>query len=398
MKKLLLLLLLLGVMPATAQESVRFHVESIDVRQLRHAKRDIILSEARLHEGGRYTESDLHDAADRIERLPFVLDAQFSLEKGSRRDAYVLVITINETRPFFYNLDVTAYTANNDPFNVLSDNESVSGAGYRWFVGRRGMIHVAGGAEQEYSSASAKRASTAEVGYTQYGLFGRDVFASISVATPTEDHLDKVTFLPQLTLGLPLSRTQTLTTSFTTSDIERHFDTYRRKALRLEWSHNTTNDPFFPTRGTLVAVGPLFAADDAYYSRYNPQTRQTEALHDKTHTIGLSVVAAHHWEISERDSISARGEADLRHTNGDRNGAELDDSYTPGSLRVSWSRSLWSRERVAVDGDMRLEGALRFTSGPHEIFFEDTHTTFASVDWVRRTSWGAMRIGLGYAW
>lgn len=380
-----------------AEEPVRFFIERIDLRNNHHAGREIILSEARLHEGAVYTEADLHDANDRLERLPFILDAQFSLEKGSRRDAYVLVITLNETRSFFYGLDLIAYHSNDDmAVRSEEEEEGVSGLGFRWFTGRRGMFHVALGTQREYYSSKAEQTGTVEAGYTQYGLFGSDAFASVSVGVPIDG--DKLQALPQVTLGIPLSRTQTLTSSFTSTTFETfNHNHYRRKALRLEWSHNTTNNPFFPTRGTILSAGPLFAADDATYLIYHRDTLHDELVREKTHTVGLGLVAAHYWELSDRNSLSVRGEADLRHTAGTRNGVDVDDNYTPSSVRVAWSRSLWSQERVAEDGDMRLEAALRYLNGRKGGFINE-HSTFASIAWVRRNAWGTMRLGVGYAW
>src|SRR5690349_3991146 len=102
-----LLLLLALALPAQAQE--RFLIERIDVRHLVHASADVIRAESRLREGQSYDESELRDANNRIKRLPFILDASFRLERGSVRDAYVLVVTVNETKPFFYLFDAILY-------------------------------------------------------------------------------------------------------------------------------------------------------------------------------------------------------------------------------------------------------------------------------------------------
>lgn len=68
---------------AAAEESPRFFIERIDVRNTCHASPAIIRAETRLHEGQTYSEADLREASYRVARLPFVLDAQYSLEKGA---------------------------------------------------------------------------------------------------------------------------------------------------------------------------------------------------------------------------------------------------------------------------------------------------------------------------
>jgi hypothetical protein len=102
------LLLLFLIVPVRAEEPARFLIERIDVRHLVHASPDVIKSESHLREGQAYSENDLRAANNLIKRLPFVLDAAFSLERGSVRDSYVLVITVNEARPLFYLFDAEA--------------------------------------------------------------------------------------------------------------------------------------------------------------------------------------------------------------------------------------------------------------------------------------------------
>jgi outer membrane protein assembly factor BamA len=78
----------------------------IEVRDAKRVSPEVVVAESRLREGADYSEADLRDAAARLTRLPFLLSAEFSLEKGSERGRYVLVVTINETRTFFYALDL----------------------------------------------------------------------------------------------------------------------------------------------------------------------------------------------------------------------------------------------------------------------------------------------------
>src|SRR5947207_6781228 len=98
----LTLFLLVSQAAAGANDAPRFFIERIDVRNLRFASTAIIRAELRLPAGHEYTEDELRRASDRINRLPFVLDSEFSLEKGSARGAYVLVIKVTETKPLFY--------------------------------------------------------------------------------------------------------------------------------------------------------------------------------------------------------------------------------------------------------------------------------------------------------
>src|SRR5207253_1347510 len=109
--------LLCAATSRAADDVPRFLIERIDVRNLRHASPEIVIAESRLKEGVAYDERELAAASDRINRLPFILEAAFSLEKGSVRDSYVLAITVSETKPFFYVLDA--------PFIIARDQATV---------------------------------------------------------------------------------------------------------------------------------------------------------------------------------------------------------------------------------------------------------------------------------
>ena len=94
------LVVLLFAAPLLAQAAPpRFLIERIDVRHLRHASPEIVIAESRIRAGATYSEEELREAADRIARLPFVLQCDFALEKGSVREAYVLAINVAEAKP-----------------------------------------------------------------------------------------------------------------------------------------------------------------------------------------------------------------------------------------------------------------------------------------------------------
>ena len=96
-------LLLLAAAAAGAQdpapppgEPARFLIERITVEGPKEAAANIVRAETLLREGETYTEAELRQAVYRVQRLPFVLDAGFSLRKGSQRGAYELAIEIQQ--------------------------------------------------------------------------------------------------------------------------------------------------------------------------------------------------------------------------------------------------------------------------------------------------------------
>src|SRR4051812_48182795 len=125
----------------------RFFIERIEVRGVRRVSPDLVIAETLLRNGTEYGEEELRAAAARLKRLPFVLWADFALEKGTDRGRYVLIINVNESHPFFFLLDArpTLLDDSRHPvdYDVDPSSESKDAAlGFRWFVGGRGMVHA----------------------------------------------------------------------------------------------------------------------------------------------------------------------------------------------------------------------------------------------------------------
>jgi hypothetical protein len=169
-------ILLLTALAAGAQEEPpRFLLEKITVEGVREAAVRIVKAETLLRAGESYSEAELGQAVARVHRLPFVLDADFSLHKGSTRGAYELLIQVAEARRFFFEHTVGIYVfdepLNLDDIFVRGDRTSIvlpGLIGYRQFIGRSGMVFAALDSEEG-----------AQVGFTRYNLFGKGVVASV---------------------------------------------------------------------------------------------------------------------------------------------------------------------------------------------------------------------------
>ena len=388
-----------------AEELPRFFVERIDVQNAHHVSRDVIIAESRLREGHDYTESELREAADRLLRAPYLLSADFSLLKGSERGRYVLVISVNETKPFFYQLGAV-FIAPRSPhahvdttdLTVASENEIA--AGYRVFVGRRGEIHFG------IEGASDNRSYTTDyttyvAGYTQYDIFGSRAFVTLNLTKPTGQFTGHASIEPQFAAGIPLSINQTLTIEFDPTDIDRSTQRASQRIATVRWSYNTTNHPLLPTRGTYVSIAPTAVWHDASGIDFLNTPYLT---HD--HSFGLDASATRWWEFGDRNSAGAgiaAGIAEI-HESGIRDLIALNGSKTGMSsyatVDLTFSHSFWPAERIAAHGDSRLQLDIR--GGPRTNRFDviraDTHVRQVSLSWVRRNSWGLLRIGAGFAW
>jgi hypothetical protein len=375
---LLLALFLLFALPAQAQE--RFLIERIDVRHLVHASADVVRAESRLREGQQYDEDELRDANNRVKRLPFILDAAFKLERGSVRDAYVLAITVNETKPFFYLWDTVFFKRR--PFIEL-DTESAILAGGRWFAARHDVLHAAAvlhHAERPFESDYA----SAQAGYTRYGLLGDRAFATLT-ADRMLTSSNGAKLLPGAVIGISLGPKRTLTISYTAYDLT---DFQRRdgRIFEARFAHNTTNHPFFPSEGTLLSIGPVVARTDSATSTA------------VTHTLdaGVDAHAAEYWPLSARTTVSAVADGGFIRVIS--NGGSDDKRFAGyGSATLRLSRAL--HELDDADVQTRAELTLRAVTHQRDATpFRRDSSLQLSAAWVHRNAWGVIRLGLGYAW
>lgn len=414
----LVIAVILLAVPAAAQDAAapRFFIERIEVRNAKRVSSDVLIYESRLRAGQEYSEADLSDASARLDRLPFLLSSDFSLERGTERGHYVLVISVNETKPFFYRLDLRPILTDNTitGFDDAADNISASDTeafiGYRWFVGRRGAIHV-GLQFQDDNRDYTQEYGAWAVGYTHYDIFGTRAFATVNIKRTHGG--GRIT--PQVVVGMPVTKNQTLTVAYDDVQIDgeqRAFnglvleDDESQRVGSITWSYNTTNQPYLPTRGTRISVSPIFAwRDDAFFTYVVTDPTQPPlviAVDVDRRSYGVDTGGARYWEITERSSVSAGAEAGWAKTvDRGRLDRSFDSTYVIVHGGYSWS--LWDRD-ARRDGDNRFEANIRASTRSREeferqgFFSSDESVMSISGSWVRRSSWGIIRLGLGWAW
>jgi hypothetical protein len=414
------LILILIALPLFADDGAtapNFFIEKIEVRDANRVSADVVVAESRLREGQEYSEAELRDASARLMRLPFLLSAEFSLEKGSERGRYVLVVTINETKPFFYALDLrpiftTDHRVEPDYSDRIGVADSAATLGMRWFVGRRGALHIAL-ISSDYGGDFARDYAAVAVGYTQYDLFGTRAFATLNLKRVITEGDSGVS--PQLVVGVPLTGNQTLTLEL---DETRFGDTVQyvgsepfdrsrgQRIVGVTWSYNTTNKPFLPTRGTLLTVRPRFSWSDSATYRFividptqNPPVFEVrgDTVHSEAREV--TVKAVRYFELDDRNSVSAGIEGALTHFRTESAVTGLHGDHVTRAVIVGgYSYSLWDAARTR-NGDSRLELNLRI--GTRDIQYADFYRAEQqqlTASWVRRSSWGVLRLGAGYAW
>src|ERR1051326_2114978 len=122
LRRILIAVTLLAALDGVAQPA-SFFIERIEVRNATRVSPQVVIAESLLHEGTTVTEGELRAASQRLARLPFLLSADFTLEKGSSRDKDVLVIKVVETKPFFFLLDARPALTDESPHRKTIDYE-----------------------------------------------------------------------------------------------------------------------------------------------------------------------------------------------------------------------------------------------------------------------------------
>lgn len=415
-------------------------VESIRVQGLSDASERVLLATTRLAPGQTYSEADLESARARLRGLAFVYDARFALERGSRRDAHVLVIEIEATRRFFFGFSAEAVAFDGDivlgspsarPAS-LTDSETglAVTAGVRHFVGSRGVAFAAAGDEGF------------EVGYTQHDLFGRGAFLAASVAARDfEDRVFPLGLDPRVSAwnledtlqlridgGVPIGGRHTLrfgvelltdgagqrnalfeTGSRTPADAALEVEDAEYVRLDSRWVVDTTDDPVFPTRGYSAHAGLALQSLDAGQTRVTFASGGDRRASLPDHRARLAEAFAggdRHWPLGRRQTVSlgvvARwGRSRLE---GLVAGSSIADDENLSTFAVAASAryglTLRTPRRLADRGETRLEVragyAYESTSPGLGLAGNPLERREIGVAVVQRTAWGLLRVGLTF--
>lgn len=441
-------ILLMAALAVRAQEEPpRFLLERITVAGAREAAGRIVEAETLLRPGESYTEAELGQAVARVHRLPFVLDAEFSLRKGSTRGAYELLIEIAETRRFFFEHTVGLY-ALDQPLHIdqsIGSGDSWSAQlpgliGYRQFIGRSGVVFAALDTEEGL-----------QAGFSRYDLFGRGIVASVGYSGLLPKFCCSAEVLPygldptfvswswrgstdriSAEIGVPLNSTDALRLGWSRRDGE---GSSRQEILgffrqsdflvdpvpgsdltldraELKWVRDTSDDPVVPSRGTTLSGGlewTSFKTGPLVGTRIEDGELIQEPLPgQRSEQVAAVASAARHWSITPRQTVSGLGrlsfgQARLRNlpTAGEES-LDVDLDVLGGSLGLRHIVRVRQSRGQGGFGDTYLESRI-------EVGFESTSPDLqlsrapnplqrleASVGLVFRSAWGRLRVMLTY--
>jgi len=404
LKSILIAVVVLAV-PAFGDGS-RFSIERIDVRNAHRIVPGVIAAETLLRVGGDYSEEDVRAAVARLARLPFLASADYSLENGSDGAHRVVVITVRELRPLsflgdgrFLMLNGTASLLELDyDYTDPTTQWKEAAIGVRWLAGGHGYAHAAMTVLRTRQSF-AKNYAAWEIGYTHHDLFGTRLFATVNVRTPV-DSVGEATFSPSVTVGLPLTASQTVTvdledTLFVKDTIQLLGVSYDRmhaeRRRSASWTYDTTDGPFVRTRGRFVRVTPYRWMRDDTDVRSVPRTPAFVRTATHINADGVDVAALQYWPLSESRSVFGGVTAGWADVDGD----SVHRRPSFGVLEGGYSRRLGLR-----DARLELEGRLAmYRPDLQNTFRLNDHDRSAEVlvSWAWKSEWGTVRVGAGYA-
>ena len=383
-----------------AQTPPSFLIESIDVRGARFASESVVARESLLIPGRTYTEPQLRDAMSRINRLPFVLDSTFAVEKGTERGAYVLVVTIVETKPLFVEAQSMFGKSSGD--RDVSNQEFVR-SGARWFLGSSTLVHASTDFDDHY-----------EAGLTQYNLFGRPGYVTLNVRWTSDGGSRTVTNplgererftsdidpSPEILVGFPVFGNHSIQGrwSYGSSGLKIESEeavleelTQSGQNMALAWVWDTTDDPILPTRGSLWRTeGSLQLNSTDVKATTGP------AIDDETQIGVISTTLHHYHPVSDWMSVMVGGgvgasRSDLRAAT-----PFPIDSVTTWSIfpEAGLTVSLWPERLTRRFGDLRWETRASYNKAGGD--FTDIDYAVGSTQIVQRSVWGTLRLGFSY--
>lgn len=389
------LLILLGLtLPAAAQTPgpARFLLESLVVEGTqRDTVREIVAAESLLQTGREYTEQELREAVYRVKRLPFVLDAEFSLRKGGERGSYQLVITVEETRLLFFSADAGGVYDGDDervgPGEDRVDWGGSASAGGRWFVGSQGLVYAN---VQGFDSVGP---ALAQAGYTRYNLFGRGGFASAALTSDVSDENDGEVYQGTLSMGIPIVGNHSLRADvdwFRSKDDTFFRDRSEGRRLALAWIFNTTDDPLFTTSGSRVSIGAGYGENERESEFDDFRVRESSDFHD------FGITARRHWALTRRQSVF--GELSSSWFESDYDGGAVGSEQWTNAVVLGHAMDLWGFEQIERFGDFRWENSLQVVSSESDFFSGRFTTTDARLTTALlfRNAWGVTRLSFSY--
>jgi hypothetical protein len=393
MRRLLFALVLFVIaLPLIAQE--RHQVFKIEFRSRIPAS--ILRSQSALSEDRTYTDEELQLALARLRRLPFVYNASYTIEGST------IIIEVVDEYHVYYQLDsLGQFTSGSEGGHGHVSAE----LGGRLYAPWGGVAQASYGLQSE----SGGRGNTYTAEYAQYGLAGSRLFVILQANKPSQSGSSTQ---PAFQIGYPLTLRQTIyargfkskfhdfenvgtSGSFSNADEE--------KTVAVGWRWDTTNDPFFATRGLFGEIerGATKTTGNALSIASNG--RVVFASDRKTDSDVTNLSGKYFWPIG-RGAFTAAAAYESDDGTQDFRLAPA-TTYTRTNLRNSHTRltggyvlnffpliSQMRHSRHRIEAAVGIDN-FRFTSGQHT---SKSDYITGELGYAYRNRWGTFHLVLGY--
>ncbi|CAM2069981.1 hypothetical protein SCOR_31690 [Sulfidibacter corallicola] len=418
-----------------------FFIEQIEIQSRGRVPEGVILAESLLREGQAYTESQLKSAGQRINRLPFVLESRFQLERGSKRGTYRLVIHLQETRSLFLQARTEFRHFQGEAPDQTYDITTLGG---RWFFGAHNLLYATVSPDWRWSDASRSRQESYALGYSHYNLFRRHVFFDFQLLYFDDHAVEVLNFnlfsgfriSPVLTVSAPLKGNHFLKVraSLTDSDQDasdtlfqtvesqqRSFPNGDQETLSLAWHYDTTDDNFAPTQGESFFLDVRRNRIESFSFKLETTDffQERELLWTSDERIEYKVWSRYQKQIPWRQRHVLRWAGEFRWSRSEydrllrtqlfeenRLVDEIEESESANEVlsgltaEFGYSYDLWGNQRTRKYGDLRFD-ALFSAESVHSDFDvgETSYRSYRLDTQVQfRNSWGVFGLGVYYTW
>jgi hypothetical protein len=418
----------------SAQSSVpvSFLIETIKVEGVRGSSAKIVVSETLLTLGSAYTEAQLREALHRVERLPFVVEADFALRRGSERGRFQLVISVKETWPIF--VGGSLVLARSDSRYKPSDEAVVLPelGGRVFFGGYNELSATLRGVRFITRDGGDADPLVCDATYRHHNLFGRHVVGSAFYRDQGSGSSEG-----GAEIAWPLSRASALKVNFTQSrsrwkpcaepcSLEESRST--NNTFGLSWDRDTTDDPFAPRQGSRVGSTFSYSDDRGHtasdYDPWNPgsysvppETRRPVWINESDGgNVDLSLSGRRYWPVLRRASLGlgatvtvGRGSGDSVYTQGEtvrtigQSGSKAQGTLeaelvgVPGRLGRGGTQIWWVVRASAWGTAYRVDYDANPPLGFSRAEIEFSHAR-VSAGLAFRGRWGLARLELQYTY
>lgn len=424
--------------------SPTFVIEKITVEGMRHGSARIVAAETLLAIGQAYTEKQLQQALHRVERLPFVVEADFALRKGTERGCFELVITIVETKPVFSGGELRVAGYGGPRLVGGWPGRLAPELGGRLFLGGQSEVSITVRSPMSgYLTSPPGLSGVApgvEIRYRHHNLFGRHLVGGVSLGAGAGfgrelDHVSRELvwslsshgYKGSADLALPLSRVSILKGGLSwtrdRSDLEFEANESRSSywSASLTWQSDTSDDPFTPREGRRIEAtlshtwgGEQTTPRYAYGAPNTIRLREDDLSDSSAALSGIWF-----WPLSTRLSLGAGASmraADRRESNWDTTWAGTEWQSSPrvqevaGQLEVTLLGNLRSRPGAATHCWWELQGLLSRGGAEGEWSTSTSDSPWTAGTWSSRATdatvglvlavrgrWGVARFRVTYS-